>query len=231
MVFFSTWLIYLINAKSRFQLQLQHSKLILNRLNRADRLSLLALSSVIVFLAAKQEINVMLYLSHLLILSVLYDVPTQSYRSNLFPLRSIPFIKILIIAYVWASISSGLPTLAMDGSINSTQVVMQFAMNFLFILSITLPFDIRDMHTDNIVTIPQHMGIRKTKILAICCLLFFSILFYSITESWLILPFSSIIFLLIINTFSTKKSYYFSFFLDGTIILYFFMVMWIVFKH
>jgi 4-hydroxybenzoate polyprenyltransferase len=39
-------------------------------------------------------------------------------------------------------------------------------MTLLFITALILPFDIRDVDTDSIVTFPQLIGIKKTKYLA-----------------------------------------------------------------
>lgn len=102
-------------------------------------------------------------------LTLLYALPVFSKRRNL---RSISGIKILIISLVWAGVTVLLPVL--QTSYNITEAVtIEFIQRFLFILVLILPFEIRDLKYDlkQLGTIPQKIGVTKTKVLAISLLL------------------------------------------------------------
>ncbi len=174
------------------------------------------------------QLKVTLYLIHLGIISTLYNVPKTKHKSFL-PLRSIPILKIFIIAYVWASISSILPAIILGISIFTYKTILVFLAHFLFIFSITLPFDIRDYNLDSertLVTMPHFTSIRTTKILALLCLFAFTIIIHSLIGGIYIILFSAVVLFLIINSSPSKKDYYFSFVLDGTIIFYYITILW-----
>ncbi|MCK5368640.1 MAG: hypothetical protein KAQ62_08805, partial [Cyclobacteriaceae bacterium] len=91
-----------------------------------------------------------------------------------------------------------------------------------------LPFDIRDFQVDNknaLLTFPQLIGIIPTKLLAIVCLFIFTLIISNITQTWYILYFSLFTSVLILNSSVKRKEYYFTFYLDGTIILYFITII------
>lgn len=76
-------------------------------------------------------------------------------------LRDFNYIKIILIAAVWAYISI-LPLL---GEINYTLLSLTALERFLFIFAITLPFDIRDLGIDSssrLITIPKMIGVKNT---------------------------------------------------------------------
>lgn len=81
-------------------------------------------------------------------------------------LRDIPGLKIFWIGGSWAAVTVLLPLLGTN-EINSLWPPI-FAERLFFVLAITLPFDIRDMHYDsgNQKTIPQVIGLRKSAWLA-----------------------------------------------------------------
>ncbi|MCK5700591.1 MAG: hypothetical protein KAI29_05545, partial [Cyclobacteriaceae bacterium] len=141
---------------------------------------------------------------------------------------SIPIVKIFLIAYVWSSMSSFLPAVITHEQVFTSQIILVFIAHLLFIISITLPFDIRDFQVDNknaLLTFPQLIGIIPTKLLAIVCLFIFTLIISNITQTWYILYFSLFTSVLILNSSVKRKEYYFTFYLDGTIILYFITII------
>ena len=167
------------------------------------------------------------YLAHLGLISTLYNVPEKSYKKSIFPLRSIPFLKVFLISYVWASISALLPVISHGGSI-SGQAMLIFLMQFLFIFSITLPFDIRDFTADykkHIITTPHAIGMKATKMLSWFSILLFASIFIYMTGTWIIMILTAIVGSLIFFSTPKKKDHYFTFFMDGTIVLYFILVI------
>lgn len=168
-----------------------------------------------------------LFLLHLGFISTLYNVPARKNKSILpLPLRSIPILKIFLIAYVWSSISSFLPALLEQHQMLTRQNILIFVAHFLFIVSITLPFDIRDFKTDGknyLITFPQIVGINTTKIIAICCLMGFAIIMKEYLNHSYLMVFFLITTGLIIKSSPERKYYYYLLYIDGTIILYFFL--------
>ncbi|UKN00408.1 hypothetical protein K6119_11750 [Paracrocinitomix mangrovi] len=135
-------------------------------------------------------------------------------------LRDIPGIKIYLISVVWAISCCIIPavesqTLDFNGWLICTGY-------FLFILGITIPFDIRDIdHDDNEKhTIPQMIGVFWSKIVAIIAVLLSLILMeYPDFDSTGLLV--SIIMTTVIIALSKKKrnELFYSFFMDGTLLL------------
>ena len=164
-------------------------------------------------LFVKLNFSQQLFISHLGLVSVFYTVPI--YRGK--TLRDISFLKIFLIAYVWAS-TSILPIIEFGFTISTFYI---FINNLLFIFAITLPFDIRDFERDqskSLKTIPQSIGINWTKILS-ALLLLLSLTFTSAIEMFPEIAVAFVSVLLIL--FSSKKNseYYFLGLIDGLIIL------------
>lgn len=82
--------------------------------------------------------------------------PNQSFR-----LLKIPGLKTLMIAIVWSAATVLVPVLQLEEPINQMNVLLIFAERFTFIFAIAIPFDIRDMEADKLLsikTIPQMVG-------------------------------------------------------------------------
>lgn len=81
-------------------------------------------------------------------------------------LREIAFMKIYAIAIVWSLIVIGIPFIEANGrNFFDKTFVLAFAQSVLFIVAITLPFDVRDLPFDkqtNLKTIPYVIGIENT---------------------------------------------------------------------
>lgn len=73
-------------------------------------------------------------------------------------IRKIPLLKVFYVGLVWALIPSWLFLPEFNLPI--------FLMSFLFITALVLPFDIRDLKDDKVVTFPKLIGIPNTKYLA-----------------------------------------------------------------
>ena len=102
------------------------------------------------------------------IFTLLYALPIFPNGKNL---RMFGGLKIFLIATVWACVSGLLPLYYFERPIAFDNYIMTLQFG-LFVMSITLPFDIRDLQYDSLDlnTIPQRIGVRKTKVLGICCL-------------------------------------------------------------
>lgn len=75
-----------------------------------------------------------------------------------FHIRSKPFLKVFYVGLVWGLTNAWLvlPDFNLD----------IFIINFFFISGLVLPFDIRDMDSDRILTFPRVFGVARTKEIA-----------------------------------------------------------------
>ena len=89
-----------------------------------------------------------------------------------------------------------------------------FLISFLFITALVLPFDIRDMKNDTVMTFPKLIGIQNTKYLAyilvfLACILSF---FYLKTQFFISFSLACVVtFALIYFSENTNRDSYFSF--------------------
>ncbi|MGS0747314.1 hypothetical protein [Halpernia sp. GG3] len=125
-------------------------------------------------------------------------------------IRKIPLFKVFYVGLIWALVCGWLIQPVMHWPI--------FFLSWLFITALVLPFDIRDMKSDDVVTFPQLIGIQNTKYLAY--LLVFSSLLISIY--YLNSIFSLSMFLTSILTYiliyfseNSRKESYFSFWVES----------------
>ena len=160
------------------------------------------------------DMRTFLYLGVLGLISLCYSLPF----SNL-GLRTVPFLKLFLIAFVWAGSSVGL-LLVVHHELVSYQLLMVAV--GLFVIGITIPFDIRDNLTDEkeLKTIPQIIGLKKSKWVAVCCLFlsgFFFFLEFEVLNSmviqWLISLFIPLV--LVLKTTDQKSNFYYSFWVES----------------
>ena len=122
-----------------------------------------------------------------------------------------------------------LPVIQAEEEILNTQVLLLFAERFLFIFSIAIQFDIRDMQADQragLKTIPLLIGQDKAIILSFLTLaasLFFSVFHYPNQNDWFILwalcISTAITYLFLkIHFFKNLTRYYYQV-LDGALLL------------
>ena len=124
--------------------------------------------------------HTLLLLSPLFIVSILYATPINLRRNSKIRLRQVPFLKVFLIAFVWTFVTYVLPLADYESTASLSKLdITKFMSRFLFILAIALPFDIRDMETDKrqgIKTLPTVIGEKRTKLLAIILLVLFCLL-------------------------------------------------------
>ena len=170
------------------------------------------------------DINKLIYLAHLGIVSILYAVPILSAGIKKRPLREVSILKIFLISYVWAACTSSLAikTNLMDIFIPD----VFFAERFLFIFAITLAFDIRDANSDRdfgLTTIPNKIGSRNSKILGFILLLIYAVIcinVYSDLYSQLIFLITAFLALvLLVKAKEGGRDIYFTGLIDGLLLL------------
>lgn len=135
-------------------------------------------------------------------------------------LRDIPGIKIYLIGLVWAICCALIPMVELE-LLNSKTI--QICLGFLlFIIGITIPFDIRDVDVDEInkKTIPQMIGVKWSKVIAILLVTGSFWLMSGTKELFYPSLTSSVISAILIAFARTKNNeLYFSFIMDGLLVV------------
>ena len=173
-VFFSTILSY--NLIRLFQLdKINSMTAIWIRANKKGLLvlNMLALSGVFYF-ASKISMKGLLALFPFFMATVFYVLPI---KNKAIGLRQVPALKLILIAFSWVGITLFFP-LQEAGHLDVSTQWFYFAQRFLFIIAITIPFDIRDAQFDlpELATLPQVLGVSKAKIVAVMSMLVFILL-------------------------------------------------------
>ncbi|WP_432671904.1 hypothetical protein [Flavobacterium sp. SM2513] len=113
-------------------------------------------------------------------LTFLYTVPVFSARKNM---RNWTGIKIYIVAFCWAGVTTLLPMINFGAEL-CHDVVVKFSQRFLLVIVLILIFEIIDLKDDDptLFTVPQKIGIQKTKWLGYLLLIpFYFLEFLKIT--------------------------------------------------
>ena len=173
-VFFSTILSY--NLIRLFQLdKINSMTAIWIRANKKGLLvlNILALSGIVYF-AFKLSIRGLLALLPFFIATVFYVLPI---KNKAIGLRQVPALKLILIAFSWVGITLYFP-LQEVGHLDVSNQWLYFVQRLLFIIAITIPFDIRDAQFDlpELATLPQVFGVNKAKIVAVICMVLFILL-------------------------------------------------------
>ncbi|WP_439880607.1 hypothetical protein ACSX1A_15810 [Pontibacter sp. MBLB2868] len=111
---------------------------------------------------------------HLALISIGYTVPFVFRSRRVKPLRSVPLLKVFLIAYVWAVVTALFPLMDAGVAVWQGAPLLLLLRRFLFILALALLFDIRDYTYDRTMktlTIPGLIGVRNTKLISLGLLL------------------------------------------------------------
>jgi 4-hydroxybenzoate polyprenyltransferase len=130
-----------------------------------------ALFTAICFFMLKSELQVAVLLPGLI--SILYGIPLIRMGKRRIRLRDLGIGKIFLISFVWAWVTVVLPAVEIDFQSNIKSLSLLFVYRFLFILAITLPFDVYDYSNDKLFkvrTLPQLIGKKGAIVLAILCI-------------------------------------------------------------
>ncbi len=162
------------------------------------------------------------------LLSVAYVLPFFGKKREK-RLRDVHFIKIFLIALVWAYVTVLLPAIELD-IWQEKRIWLMFAERSFFVFCITLPFDIRDLKVDkhnNVNTLPAKLGLKNTLRLAFLLMIIFVLLCYiNYDDAAFLALFISAISTYLLIYFSPKftHDYYFTGLMDGTMIVQFLML-------
>lgn len=141
----------------------------------------------------------------IVVLGLLYDSKFLKYF-----VREIPLFKIFYVGLTWALINSWLILPHFNSEI--------FWISWIFITALVLPFDIRDMQSDTIVTFPRLIGIQNTKYLAyvlVFIALLISIFYLKNSYSLAFFLTSIVTFVMIYFSENSNRDSYFSFWVES----------------
>ncbi|WP_159090620.1 hypothetical protein [Aquimarina aquimarini] len=170
------------------------------------------------------SVSTLLYMMPFFALTVLYVVPVFPNKKNL---RSLAGAKIFIIGIIWAGVTVLVPLLYVGESFG-LDFLIELIQRFLFVVVMMLPFEVRDLEYDaeDLETVPQKIGITRTKVFGSILLVVFLLLTYLKGEILYSAEILSTIVLTIISLFflwGTEKKqseYYCSFWVESVPIMW-----------
>lgn len=162
------------------------------------------------------------------ILTVLYAIPFLSgFEKNL---RNIRYLKIIIVAAVWAAFTVLIPVFDATNTL-SYQAILLLIQRFLIVLVLILPFEIRDLQFDviSLQTVPREIGIPKTKRFGLLLMIVSLLISYALNtttetkNAFMIFFFLVIVFLMRAKVKQSK--YYSSFWVEALPIFWYLLLL------
>ncbi len=198
-VFFSTWFIYQISRWIYYKKGEYTNKeeLVVQWFEKYPKFNQITiygsgLFAIVFTLFLKIDtIVVLLFIGGI---SVLYPIPILQPFGIKTRLRDFPFVKIFLIALVWSVTSVILPAIEASVDFHTRKdVLILLVAQFIYILFITLPFDINDAKSDkvsNIKTIPAVFGVKVSKFIGLILGIIYAVavLFLFMIVNWNHMP-------------------------------------------
>ena len=169
------------------------------------------------------------------VIAFMYSLPLMYWNGRWWRLREVPGVKIFLIAFLWALVSVGL--LVEEHQIGwTTDVWLLFIHRLCFVFAIAIPFDICDLKYDSLQmkTIPIVFGEEKARYIACAALGTYELLVIIQFIFGDIIGFRALIALLctsaataylMIKSTSDKGEYHFAFWVEGTSVLMYLLLM------
>lgn len=146
-------------------------------------------------------------------------------------LRTISGLKVYVIAFVWAGVTVILPLLHADESL-VLDVYIEAFQRFVLVVALMLPFEIRDLRFDSLrlATIPQQIGVKRTKGLGFLLILIFFLLEFlkdAVTVKFIFSTLIAGVLLLFLLRFSSKNQspYYCGFWVEAIPIVWYVLLV------
>lgn len=184
------------------------------------------LAAVYFFVQLSQTTKITAFI--FLILTMLYTLPFFPNKKNA---RNWAGVKIYMVALCWVGITLFLPVVNAGISIDGNMLIIA-VQRFILVFVLILIFEIVDLKIDdlNLRTVPQQIGVEKTKIIGSVLLLIFILLcFFQIGFSFPSLfvrsgvVFTILLFLLFAH--EDKSKYYSGFWVEAIPVLWWVLVM------
>lgn len=162
------------------------------------------------------------------IISFFYVVPIIPFYDKSPTLRDLPYLKIILIAIVWSLIIVWLPFVNINDTIglSNQDFIIAIIQTALFVIAITIPFDIRDLEYDNstnLKTFPQLFGIKGallfSSLLLICSSYLITLLPLEKRHIYALIFGLCITLFLILLTKKSRKELFFAGLIEGTVLI------------
>lgn len=214
---------HLIRHVNRFKYGKEHLLESFSRQHKQTLSVLVVLATIFsFFLVPKFTFLQLLCLLPFGICTLLYAFGVFKVKGQKYSIRYLPGIKIFIIAAVWAGAVVLFP-------LQTTKTTLLYFLEvLLFVVALTLPFDIRDLRFDHqkIKTIPMVLGLRNTKIVGGVLLIISSGIHLAIFNAFPVFVFICLLVALCLFFSTTKQSkYYASFWVESLPILYYLLLL------
>jgi hypothetical protein len=195
--------------------------------------SLLAFMALCYF-ALKLETDSLVLIAILGVITFLYAVPLlpkKYFIDEQKNLRQISGLKVYIIALVWTFATVVLPLVNNEVTLDY-DVWITVLQRFIFVIALMLPFEIRDLNYDSLklATIPQKIGIKKTKVFGVLLLIVFVLLEFfkdSLSNGLLItsIIIAFVTLLFVMCSHKKQSQYYSAFWVEGLPIFWLILVL------
>ena len=177
------------------------------------------------FYARCLQFKTLIVIGFFAMLTFFYAIPF--FKNDKYTLRNVDGLKVYVIALVWAGATVFVPVINEDYLLN-TDVLLLGVQRFLYVLVLMIPFEIRDLKFDdlNLKTVPQKIGVKRTKVLGIIMLIvFFALEFFKdeLTSSnvMVLLLITIITGTLVVLSKKEQGKYYSSFWIESLPIIWF----------
>jgi len=180
------------------------------------------------------EQTTLVYISVFGVVTFLYAIPflpKKIFLDEKQNLRSLSGLKVYVIAIVWCGVTVFLPLANADFLMN-WDVSITAIQRFVFVLVLMLPFEIRDLQYDSVklATIPQQIGVKKTKLIGVLLLMVFFFLDYlkddiQLMNLLVLLAITAITLLSVVLAKKEQSKYYSAFFVEGIPVLWLLLVL------
>ncbi|GAA0747245.1 hypothetical protein [Gaetbulibacter jejuensis] len=180
------------------------------------------------------EQTTLVYISVFGVVTFLYAIPflpKKIFLDEKQNLRSLSGLKVYVIALVWCGVTVFLPLANADFLMN-WDVSITAIQRFVFVLVLMLPFEIRDLQYDSVklATIPQQIGVKKTKLIGVLLLMVFFFLDYlkddmQLMNLLVLLVITAITLLSVVLAKKEQSKYYSAFFVEGIPVLWLLLIL------
>ena len=186
------------------------------------------------FYALQLDQKTLIYISGFGLLTFLYAIPflpKHFFLDKQHNLRSIGGLKIYLIALIWAGVTVFLPLIS-TGILIEDDAVITGVQRFLYIMTLMLPFEIRDLQYDSVKlsTIPQKIGVTKTKLIGVLFLVLFCVLQIfkddlKLIENVVLIVITILTFVFLVASEKGQGRYYSSFYVEGLPIIWLILLL------
>jgi hypothetical protein len=219
-IFFATVTGY--NFVKYFGLAKFHHRSLASWLKSIQIFSLLCFVGLLYF-TFKLKTETLFLFSVLGVITLFYAIPflPKNFFIDGGNLREISGFKIYVIAFVWTCVTVIIPLTNENYNLDN-DVWIEAAQRYLYVVIAILPFEIRDMQYDSIKlsTIPQRIGIIKTKVIGIVLVVVLFVLEFFKDDFWqnnanILGIVCLLLILFLVFSKKTQKSQYSGFWVEG----------------